>query len=160
MESGSQAYGVHQIRHIGIIAIVDDLGALSVTAEACDPALAGCTLQTRTGWRTDFCAAWQRGWPQRSVFPALVPAQGCLGPAPKSDRPSRCRWGLAPPERLRAFRSPRSYNPLFQPVEIWGGLLGAAFPRPWPEYGKKFACTVTLQQALKWARRIYLGPCF
>ena len=45
MESGSQAYGVHQIRHIGIIAIVDDLGALSVTAEACDPALAGCTLQ-------------------------------------------------------------------------------------------------------------------
>ena len=40
MESGSQAYGVHQIRHIGIIAIVDDLGALSVTAEACDPALA------------------------------------------------------------------------------------------------------------------------
>ena len=64
---------------------------------------------------------------------------------------------MAPPERLRAFRSPRSYNPLFQPVEIWGGLLGAAFPRPWPEYGKKFAGTVTLQQALKWARRMYLG---
>ena len=70
--------------------------------------------------------------------PALAPAQGCPGPAPKPDRRPRCRWGLAPPERPRAFRSPRPYDPMFQPVGIWGGTLGVAFPRPWSESGKKF----------------------
>ena len=89
---------------------------------------------------------------------ALAPPQGCPGPAPKPDRPSRCRWGLAPPERPRAFRSPRSYDQLFQPVGICGGSLGAAFHRAMVSTFKQVMrhCHAT-QQALKWARRMYLG---
>ena len=37
----------------------------------------------------------------------------------------------------RALRSPRSYYPMFQPVGIWGGSLGAAFPRAMVTVWKK-----------------------
>ena len=95
-----------------------------------------------------FCAGWAAiGWPQpgRSAqfAPALAPAQGCPGPAPKPDRRPRCRWGLAQPERPSAFRSPRSNDPLSSACQDMGGSLGAAFPRPWPEYEKKFADILT-----------------
>ena len=84
------------------------------------------------------------GRDRREVRRARAPAQGCPGPAPKPDRRPRCRWGLAPPERPRAFRSPRSYGPMFQPVGIWGGTLGVAFPRPWSESARKLCDSVTL----------------
>ena len=124
MESGSQAYGVHQIRHIGIIAIVDDLGALSVTAEACDPALDCCMLQTRTGWRTDFCAAWRRWLAAALSFPGARPGPRLPWACSIVRQALSMPLGLGPARVPEGIQEPAVMRPNDSTCRDMGGIAG------------------------------------